>query len=387
MNGIWLILGGLALLAGVAFMFIGLKKNPPEETEEESFVDDESAELPESVNPVEATAQEEVQEEPLEEEPEEEGLYVDIHRNYLLLDDITDEKYEQLKSLTRNLPELPHVAVDLLPVLSQPGAGMIEVSKIIQRDQAAAARLLRWVNSGFYGLERKVDSLHRAITLLGLDVVRSAVVYDSFNRLPQPRSIGALDSRSIWIHSSAVSVTAKSLSRRTRGIDSEVAATAGLLANIGLILMLITEQRSLETIIESAEESGEPMIGFEDEILGFNHQIWSEIFLREWGLPDVIALAVGRHHNPMHEDTDKLSSLLWIADYIVSRLGYSCPRGSSFKVRESDLIEVMRKVGLNDSPGSYITDALMRDIKSSTAMWSEFKSGTEQEKSHVIDAG
>jgi HD-like signal output (HDOD) protein len=226
------------------------------------------------------------------------------------------------------------------------------------------------VNSSLFGLEGKVDSLHRAVTLLGLDTVRSAVLEDALGRSVDLKSLDGFGVPTVWSHAAAASVAAKHLSMSARGTSPDVAATAGLLHDIGLLLLLTTEQKGLDSALKSAREANEPLIAHEDACIGFNHQTWGEVLVRAWRLPEGIALAIGAHHCPMREPFDPLAAILWLADYMISRMGFACPRDIVPWVDLDELEELMHKMGLRPPLDRYITEGLVRELVRATQQWS-----------------
>jgi HD-like signal output (HDOD) protein len=327
-----------------------------------------------------STARIDIPDQPQESAPQKENLHiipVSPDTLYPTISDIPAEILIKIHDLTSALPKLPNAALDLLPVLACPGAGTKEVAEIVTRDQSSAARLLRWVNSSQFGLEGQIHSLHRAVTLLGLDTVRSLVLEDSIGRVAPTSSIVGLDHKTIWRHASAVSVTAKILAGSTHGLQPDIAATAGLLHNIGLLLLFTVEGGKLQSAIEVSHEAGEPLIAHEDAVIGFNHQIWGEIFVRAWKIPDVIAYGIGAHHSPMKEPFDPLAAVLWLADYMVSRMGISCPEDCFPYAQESEINELMVKVGLQPPLERYLTENLGRELLKATQYWSRKKETPE----------
>ncbi len=292
-----------------------------------------------------------------------------IHRNYHTLEDVTEETAELLCSLTQALPKLPNATLDLIPILAKPGTGAKEVAHVIERDQASAARLLRWVNSSFYGLEGKVKSLQRAVTILGIDTVRSVVLEDAFSRGVRFRGLQGLSPHTIWRHAAATSIAAKHLARNARGVEPDVAATAGLLHDIGLLLLLILERQNLKGILEVSREFKESVIENEFDFLGFNHQVWGESFVKSWNLPDQIASAIGRHHCPMREPFDPLAAVLWLANYLVARMGFACPQDQIPVVPDEELAELMKRLGLRPPLAYHISEGLIREMVSATSCW------------------
>lgn len=310
---------------------------------------------------VEAPAEEPV---PVREVP------VSVTGDYMTLKDVPSETLENLELITATLPELPRVAMQLLPMLTRPGVGAKEIATVISRDQTTAARLLRWVNSSFFGLESKVESLHRAVALLGLDTVRSAVMQGAFDQQINPVSIQGMAGTTIWRHASAVSIIAKDFARQVRGIEPDVAATAGLLHDIGFLLMLVMERRSLNTACELARETNMPMVGCEDEYVGFNHQVMGECFVRAWRLPDIIADAIGKHHTPLKHGFDPLAGVLWLADYVASRLDFACPDTQVLIAKDEEIDELLHLLGAKPQLDAMVTDALLKQIIQTTYFWS-----------------
>ncbi|HDS30481.1 MAG TPA: HDOD domain-containing protein [Firmicutes bacterium] len=295
---------------------------------------------------------------------------ISVTADFLTINEISPERLESLELVTSNMPEIPRVAMQLMPILSKPGAGAKEIAAIIERDQTSAARLLRWVNSSFYGLESKVESLHRAVALLGMDTVRSAVLQAAFEQHATNISIKGLAGNTIWRHASAVAIIAKEFARQVKGVEPDVAATAGLLHDIGLLLMLVMEKRGIQEATESSQASAEPLVAHEDKIIGFNHQVMGECFIRSWRLPEIIAEAVGRHHTPLKDGFDPLAGVLWLADYIASRLDFPCPLHQVMIAQEDELNEFLKLLGLRPPLDKLVTDGLLRQIVANTHFWS-----------------
>jgi HD-like signal output (HDOD) protein len=338
--------------------------------------------LPPSVDPGAVPEQSPVDEPEQVETPVEDSspvLKVSPHDQCLNIRTISPEIKETLETMTAALPRLPHVGLDLLPILAKPGTGTKEVAEVVQRDQVTAARLLRWVNSSMFGLEGQVDSLHRAVTLLGIDIVRSAVLEDAIGRSIAPPAIDGLGPETIWRHAAAVSVASKHLAVSARGISPDVAATAGLLHDIGFLLMLTLERDGFRSALRAARADNQPLIRNEDSCVGFNHQVWGEIFIRSWKLPEAIAIAIGSHHCPLVEPSDPLAALLWLADYIVSKFGFACPEDMIPTAEESEIEELLAVLGLRPSLGHYVTDGLLRELVRATRWYWPSKQADPEE--------
>lgn len=382
MQVVWVLIAWVVITATLAIFWIFHFSGNDEDSDESQTAGDDSdtsfpdVELPIAVTPL--TSDKDIPETADNFEPEsaaddsEQGsrfYFVSIHTEYPTIADIPEETVQQLETLTKSLPKLPNVTFDLLPVLARPGSGASEVAQVINRDQSSAARMLRWVNSSFYGLEGKVTSLQRAVTILGMDTVRSVVLEDSFSRGTQLKGLPGLSPNAIWRHAAAAGIAAKHLARSIRGVEPDVAATAGLLHDIGLLLLLILERNNLDKAIRMSDAQHLPLIETEFEVLGFNHQIWGEAFILAWNLPAEIATAIGRHHTPMREPVDRLAVTLWLADYLVSTIGFSCPSNHSPHVPDEELEEILHVIGLRPPLESHITEGLVREMINATSNW------------------
>lgn len=346
------------------------EKSNPEENEPEAPDD---GVLPESVNPqidsIEIIDEQKELSPPEASEISRSTIKISIHDKYPVRDDMPPQLLELLDSQTSALPKLPNVAIDILPTLAQPGAGLKQVARIIEKDQATAARLLRWVNSSLFGLDGKVESLHRAVTILGLDTVRSAVLEDAFSRKTQIAEIEGLNMSIVWRHATAVSIASRHLARSVRGMAPDVAATAGLLHDIGILLMMLNERSRIESAVKEAKESCSMLIYQEGSIFGFNHQVCGETLVRTWRLPDLIATSVGWHHSPMREPFDPMAAVIWLSDYMVSRMGFSCPEYQIPYCEGKEIEELMARIGLRPPLERLFTEALIREIIHGTKLW------------------
>jgi putative nucleotidyltransferase with HDIG domain len=309
-----------------------------------------------------------------ETEAENPTVFVSTHADYLSASEISQPTLEALRNITESLPRLPSVSLDMLPVLSCRGAGSKQIAAIIERDQATAAKLLRWVNSCQFGLEGKVMSLHRAVTLLGIDTIRSVVLEDSLSRINPRLSVPGISQQTIWLHTTAVSIISKALAGWVRGQTPDVAGTAGLLHDIGILLMMMTERKKLEQAIADARAANEPLIAHEDAVIGFNHQTWGEVFIRAWRLPEEIACGIGSHHSPMREPFNPLSGIIWLADYLASRIGFPSVDNFIPSVDEGEIVELMDALGLQPPLDRYVTENLARELVIATRYW---KAGNE----------
>jgi len=281
---------------------------------------------------------------------------------YPTVDILEPAPRELLRAGIACIPKLPGVCFKALPMLSKPGCGANEIAEIIQNDQTVAARLLRLSNSSYYGFEKKVDSIQMAVALLGNDTVRSLVLEDSFSRLGVLKDIEGLKVETIWNHAAAVSAIARHLAKNMRNLESNVAATAGLLHDVGILIMMIMGRTRMVEALRRCDDKQKLLIEHEFDVFGANHQIYGDLFIEAWNIPNAIRTAIGRHHCPLEEPFNQLAAVIWLSDYIASRAGFACPAHQVPIADETDLNFLLVQCGLKPPLERYETESLAREL-------------------------
>ena len=219
------------------------------------------------------------------------------------------------------LPALPEVVQDLMDYLQRPEVDVGQVAYRIARDPALAAKLLRVANSSFYGLQRQVATIPDALTVLGLraslTLVTGAAVVTQFQTLV----VAGYDQRAFWLHSAGTALCARALAREL-GTNMENSFTAGLLHDIGRLILAARFPEKFRSVTTYRVEHDCHPIEAEQEVLGFDHtQIGAAIAVR-WKFPAEIVAAIASHHNPMDMPADSLVDLVHLADIMAHVLEF-----------------------------------------------------------------
>ena len=149
-----------------------------------------------------------------------------------------EQMMKKVSSLT-SLPTLPVVAMELNRMLQDMETPIERLVELLERDQSLVMKILRLVNSSFFGLKNRVTSLRHAVTLLGYSTVQSAVVTISvIDGLKVKHEIPGFDIGVFWTHAIAVAVMTRQLAERTRLTQADEAFTAGLLHDVGKIVLV-----------------------------------------------------------------------------------------------------------------------------------------------------
>lgn len=235
---------------------------------------------------------------------------------------------ETPRSLVKNirgLASLPAVFTRLNEAVNGNNS-MDQIALIIEEDTNLTARLLKLVNSSFYGFPSKIDTVSRAITLIGTREVRdlalATYVMSLFKNIP--RDLVSMES--FWRHSIACGIAARSLAALRHVEQPETCFVAGLLHDIGrLVIYLNIPDQGRKTLLQ-AESRHQLLYMTEREVIGFDHASIGGALLREWKLPVSLIEAAMFHHDPVKALREPMpAATVHVADIIVHsmRLGSS----------------------------------------------------------------
>lgn len=205
---------------------------------------------------------------------------------------------QQLLEQAHQLPSIPKLVQELLQALDDPNADAGRIGAKLQLDQALTAKVLRLANSSFYGGTRKVSSVNDAVVLLGIDALRTMVaasgVVGAF-KAPE-----GFDLRAFWRKSFLVAGLCRWLVRRgkLRSLNAETAFTAGLLHDVGNLLMHTLDGERMREV-DAAIAAGAPRGDTEQMILGYTSVEIGGALARHWHFPDALCEAVVNQAAPM----------------------------------------------------------------------------------------
>lgn len=233
-----------------------------------------------------------------------------------MVDQKTRDKILQVKDLYT----LPQTLVEVLRVTDSPQTSAQDLSRIILRDGPITARVLRMANSAFYGRAGSVNTVHQAIVLLGFRSIKSLVLSTALFDVFGNKDTGcAYDLTGFWQHSLETAGIAQLLAGRIGYQPQEEAFVAGLLHDLGLLIMSRAFGDEYRQVV-SAASSVEDWCASERERFGIDHPEAAAILFAEWGLPEQLVQAVGQHHDPplgaQGPNLDRLALLVSLADRV-----------------------------------------------------------------------
>lgn len=199
---------------------------------------------------------------------------------------------------TKTLASLPTVYDELMKVVNHPHSSAQDVANVISSDQSLTARLLRIVNSTFYSFPAAIETVSRAITIVGTAQLCDLALATSVMKMFGKELEGVVDMDMFWRHSIACGVFARIFANMRREANSEGFFVMGLLHDLGRLIMYAHAPNHSRRALDEAHARKMPMNSVEKEIFGFNHAELGTALLESWNLPPVQREAVGRHHRP-----------------------------------------------------------------------------------------
>ncbi len=244
-----------------------------------------------------------------------------------------DTIFEELK--VNKLPSLPHILVEMLAACQSSTANFQQISDIISRDAAITARIISLANSSFYARSSKINSLERALLVLGTETIKTIVITASVQQFFSGFNTNHTEYlKQFWKQSLACALLAKTLATLTSYPNPEQAYLTGLLHNIG---ELVLETNHPEEYAEVLQHSGAHLdqVELENELFLTNHSDVGAWLADEWSLGDFASDAIRFHHAPLKSvlDAHHLVKLIFLSSQLSKDNALKNP--ASFEIAES----------------------------------------------------
>jgi HD-like signal output (HDOD) protein len=231
---------------------------------------------------------------------EPDALKAAILRAFELEKSLQNPKLRELAARMDSLPSVPSLYTKIVQKLRDPEVGLDEIGQIIGQDLAMTAKILKLVNSSFFGLRRRVSNPTEAVSFIGLDTMKSLVLcIHAFSQFDHA-TLGNFSIEQMWTHSQETGSLAKQIARLeqadTQTIDE--AFVAGLLHDTGKLILAANFPEQYGQISEARRLGRMPLQAAETEAFGADHAIVGGYLLGLWGLPVPVVEAITFHHCP-----------------------------------------------------------------------------------------
>ncbi|MDB5329316.1 MAG: hypothetical protein JWP03_467 [Phycisphaerales bacterium] len=228
---------------------------------------------------------------------------------------------EMVKKVT-TIATIPEVTAKIIRTIEDPRSSAANLHQIVSHDPALVTRILKVVNSAFYGLPGQIGSIERAIVLLGLNAVKNIAVAASIGQLFRMGKLcEGFTARDIWTHCIAVGVAARDLARQARSPVADEAFLCGMIHDVGILIDLQRHPEQLREVCDQVKFGTREFCELEREITGVDHQQLGEALAEQWKFPRSCQLVAGHHHDPnsLAGSNRTLVDLIHVADTICCR--------------------------------------------------------------------
>jgi HD-like signal output (HDOD) protein len=213
---------------------------------------------------------------------------------------LQSESLKKLVGQMTRLPSIPTLYMEIVDKANQPDAPLEDVARIIARDPGMTAKILKLVNSAFFGLRRELSSTEEAVAYIGLDTIKSLVLsLHAFSQFAHADA-GGLTMESLWAHSLNVAARAKQIAQLEQADRKAVdeAFAAGMLHDIGKLVLAANMPELFAQSVRLAKANGLEFYQAEIQVLGASHADIGGYLLGLWGLPVPVVEAIALHHQP-----------------------------------------------------------------------------------------
>lgn len=278
-----------------------------------------------------------------------------------------------LASQVKSIPTLPAVLTLLSRRMEDPNTSSEDLAQVIVQDQAIASKVLKLVNSPFYGFSGRIQSISQGIVMLGFNAVKNLVLSTSVIDAFRGAASGELFRMdTLWVHSASVASAAKLLAERTRACDPEDAFVGGLLHDIGKVLLWTAEPRLFNGCLQIVVEKRIPLAEIEAKTLGFPDQELAAILAEKWKFPEALVYALRWRHAPSKAGRwQNLASTIHCANILCTAMDapayqgsvVTAPETAAWRIcgldRDESLREVAKEMPLRmASAKSFVSSAL-----------------------------
>ena len=226
---------------------------------------------------------------------------------------------EQLVGKGQELPSLPEIYLRVSEQLEDESITVHRIGDTVQHDPAIATRVLKMVNSAYYGLPKQVSSVAQSVSLLGRERLKHILIGSVLRGVfSSGQNNPAFSMQVFWQHSIKTAIIARELAKQIRGIEEpESMFTAGLLHDIGKLLLINKfPQRMLAAEEYMMQHRVDPLTAEMSQI-GLTHTAVGEAMMQRWGLPQLLIDCATRHHETVHQGPDRHAThLIYLANQL-----------------------------------------------------------------------
>lgn len=221
-----------------------------------------------------------------------------------------------------DLKTLPHVAIKVTQLVNDEKSTLHDFEEVIKLDPVLVSRLLRLVNSPYFGLAQKIESIPKAVVFTGMKQLRNLVAVEALRNIFQGGD-EEFSAQKLWLHSATVAILSEMIAKRIFGISGDDVFLAGIIHDIGLIVEDQTVGALLRQACREFQSGKGTLIECEQRIIGTDHTEVGALLAKDWNLPEEVLKSIKHHHSQKKEpELPSISGILQLAEFMASKMKY-----------------------------------------------------------------
>lgn len=222
-----------------------------------------------------------------------------------------------------HIATLPEVTLKIIKLVEDPSSTAQDLHNVISKDPALCTRILKVVNSAFYGLPGQIGSINRAIVLLGLNAVKNIAIAASLAKLFKGGQLTpGFSAKDLWTHSVAVGAASRSIATAMGLGLADEAFLAGLIHDVGIIIEMQFDRNRLSDVLDRSAAKGGSFLAIEEDVFHANHQDFGAALAEKWKFPRSFVHVCGYHHRPFELAADHraMAAIVCLADHLAAEM-------------------------------------------------------------------
>lgn len=253
------------------------------------------------------------------------------------------EKILDILRNIRNLPTLPNVVMEILRLCDDPDSNTRDIASLIENDPVLTTKVLKLVNSSYFGLSKELYSVNQALVLIGYNNMKNLILSTSMLQVfKQDTQVGSFSRKALWKHSIGVGIVARFLSKRYRVGNPEQAFVAGLIHDVGKVIIDWFFHEQFVEVIKLAEQESCWIRDAEKLVMEVTHDEIGSYLATRWNLPEIFRETVAFHHEPSkaHEHRSA-AAIVQLSDNIIRQLNIGYGGDSTIPSLDGSLEEIL----------------------------------------------
>lgn len=252
------------------------------------------------------------------------------------MNDLSIERLRRTVENINNLPTIPETIKQISEIIGKPNISLNEISDFIANDPALTTKILKMINSAVYGFPGRISLVSHATVLLGLNVIKGLLIGVSVSEFMEEAMSG------LWNHSLACALTARILAQKKKINEPEEVYAAGLLHDIGKVILIQSYRDEYETITNRAKDRRTTVIEEEKNCFPVNHGTVGGWLAEKWHFPIRLSEVIKNHHDPIRSKNAPVeTAIVHLSDILVRARGIGFPGDYSIPMIDPRAYELL----------------------------------------------